>query len=55
MVPPRKLAIQVEAQNFAPYVGHLRDVGSQWCNRLLWIEDPMAGFPFGEREKEVKA
>jgi hypothetical protein len=32
--------------------GHLGDERSQWCNRLLRTNGPVAGFAFGERESE---
>jgi hypothetical protein len=44
----------VEAKNLVSLIGHLRDERSQWCNRLLRTNGPVAGFAFGERESEEK-
>jgi len=44
------LAREVAARNFVLNVGHLRDGGSQWCNRLhKGPIGPVAGFVYGKK------
>jgi hypothetical protein len=45
------LVEEVEAENFVLNLGHLRGGGSQWCDRLLRTDGPVAGFVFGKRER----